>query len=75
MTKTLDVIYEQVKLAACPLKSRLGYLFINLSLSIGKRTIWMLSTFLKHINQDARQVDESMGDLQASSDHSQPLPF
>lgn len=75
MTKTLDVIYEQVKLAPCPLKRRLGYLFINLSPSIGKRTIWMLSTFLKHINQDARQVDESMGDRQASSDHSQPLPF
>lgn len=42
--KTLDTIYEWVKIA-CPLKGRLGYLFINLPISVGKPTIWTLSTF------------------------------
>lgn len=48
--KTLSIIYEQVRIAACPLKGCLGYLFINLSISVGRLTIWMLSTFKKHIN-------------------------
>lgn len=45
MAKTLGIIYEQVKIAACPLKGCLSYLLINLSISVGKLTIWMLSTF------------------------------
>lgn len=45
MAKTLHFIYEQVKIAACPLKGCLGYLRTNLSISVGKLTIWMLSTF------------------------------